>query len=30
VTVAGGPAAIRDLAGNSLKTYSWTFTTGSL
>jgi subtilisin family serine protease len=30
VTVTGGPAAIRDLAGNSLKTYSWTFTTGSL
>lgn len=29
VTVTGGPAAIRDLAGNSLKTYSWTFTTGS-
>lgn len=30
VTVTGGPAAIRDLAGNSLKTYSWTFTTASL
>lgn len=30
VTVAGGPAAIRDLAGNSLTTYTWTFTTGSL
>lgn len=30
VTVTGGPAAIRDLAGNGLKTYSWTFTTGSL
>ena len=30
VTVTGGPEAIRDLAGNSLKTYSWTFTTGSL
>ncbi|GAA1255597.1 Ig-like domain-containing protein [Arthrobacter pascens] len=29
VTVTGGPAAIRDLAGNSLTTYSWTFTTGS-
>lgn len=29
VTVTGGPAAIRDLAGNSLATYSWTFTTGS-
>lgn len=29
VTVAGGPAAIRDLAGNSLTTYTWTFTTGS-
>jgi subtilisin family serine protease len=30
VTVTGGPAAIRDLAGNSLATYTWTFTTGSL
>lgn len=30
VTVTGGPAAIRDLAGNSLASYSWTFTTGSL
>ncbi|RAM35641.1 serine protease [Arthrobacter globiformis] len=29
-TVTGGPAAIRDLAGNSLMTYTWTFTTGSL
>jgi len=29
VTVTGGPAAIRDLAGNSLASYSWTFTTGS-
>ncbi|MBT2519481.1 Ig-like domain-containing protein [Arthrobacter sp. ISL-28] len=30
VTVTGGPAAIRDLAGNPLKPASWTFTTGSL
>jgi hypothetical protein len=30
VTVTGGPAAIRDLAGNTLKSASWTFTTGSL
>jgi hypothetical protein len=30
LTVAGGPAAIRDLAGNSLTSYTWTFTTGSL
>ena len=30
VTVTGGTAAIRDLAGNSLSSYSWTFTTGSL
>ena len=30
VTVTGGPAAIRDLAGNPLKSASWTFTTGSL
>ena len=30
VTVTGGTAAIRDLAGNSLTSYSWTFTTGSL
>jgi subtilisin family serine protease len=30
VSVTGGPAAVRDLAGNSLTTYSWTFTTGSL
>ncbi|WP_457973679.1 S8 family serine peptidase [Arthrobacter sp. D1-17] len=29
VTVAGGSAGIRDLAGNSLTTYTWTFTTGS-
>jgi subtilisin family serine protease len=29
VTVTGGAAAIRDLAGNSLTSYSWTFTTGS-
>jgi hypothetical protein len=30
VTVTGGPAAVRDLAGNSLTTYNWTFTTGLL
>ncbi|MFJ5699685.1 Ig-like domain-containing protein [Arthrobacter sp. NPDC093139] len=30
VTVTGGPAAIRDLAGNNLASYSWTFTTASL
>ncbi len=30
VTVTGGPAAIRDLAGNPLKSTSWTFSTGSL
>jgi subtilisin family serine protease len=30
VTVAGGTAAVRDLAGNPLKSASWTFTTGSL
>lgn len=30
VTVTGGPEAVRDLAGNSLTTYSWNFTTGSL
>jgi hypothetical protein len=29
VTVTGGSAAIRDLAGNSLSTASWTFTTGA-
>jgi hypothetical protein len=29
VTVTGGTAAIRDLAGNSLATASWTFTTGA-
>jgi subtilisin family serine protease len=29
VTVTGGAAAIRDLAGNPLSTVSWTFTTGS-
>ena len=29
VTVTGGPAAIRDLAGNRLTTRSWTFTTGA-
>jgi subtilisin family serine protease len=30
VTVVGGPAAVRDLAGNALSTVSWTFTTGAL
>ncbi|MEO8284022.1 MAG: S8 family serine peptidase [Pseudarthrobacter sp.] len=30
VTVTGGAAAIRDLAGNQLATKSWQFTTGSL
>jgi subtilisin family serine protease len=30
VTVTGGTAAIRDLAGNSLASSSWAFTTGSL
>ncbi|MGM9471512.1 S8 family serine peptidase [Pseudarthrobacter sp. YS3] len=29
VTVTGGPAAIRDLAGNQLATRTWQFTTGS-
>jgi hypothetical protein len=29
VTVTGGSSAIRDLAGNSLVTASWTFTTGT-
>ena len=29
VTVTGGPAAIRDLAGNQLVTKTWQFTTGS-
>ncbi|WP_247040888.1 S8 family serine peptidase [Arthrobacter rhizosphaerae] len=29
VTVTGGAAAIRDLAGNPLSTVSWTFTTGA-
>lgn len=29
VTVTGGTAAIRDLAGNNLTSYSWTFTTGA-
>ena len=29
VTVVGGPAAVRDLAGNALSTVSWTFTTGA-
>jgi hypothetical protein len=30
VTVAGGPTAVRDLAGNPLATKTWQFTTGSL
>ncbi|WP_251024790.1 Ig-like domain-containing protein [Arthrobacter sp. ISL-65] len=30
VTVTGGAAAVRDLAGNPLKSAGWTFTTGSL
>lgn len=30
VSVTGGAAAVRDLAGNPLKSASWTFTTGSL
>ncbi|WP_311764432.1 Ig-like domain-containing protein [Arthrobacter ipis] len=30
VTVTGGTAAVRDLAGNPLKSAGWTFTTGSL
>ncbi|MDP9695544.1 UNVERIFIED_ORG: subtilisin family serine protease [Arthrobacter globiformis] len=30
VTVTGGAAAVRDLAGNPLKPAGWTFTTGSL
>ncbi|PNH79994.1 serine protease [Arthrobacter sp. AFG20] len=30
VSVTGGTAAVRDLAGNPLKSTSWTFTTGSL
>ncbi len=30
VTVTGGPSAIGDLAGNSLVTTNWTFTTGSV
>jgi subtilisin family serine protease len=30
VTVNGGAAAVRDLAGNPLKSTSWTFSTGSL
>ncbi|WP_395399172.1 Ig-like domain-containing protein [Arthrobacter sp. UC242_113] len=30
VTVTGGVAAVRDLAGNPLKSAGWTFTTGSL
>jgi subtilisin family serine protease len=29
-SVTGGAAAVRDLAGNPLKSASWTFTTGSL
>ncbi|WP_457963572.1 S8 family serine peptidase [Arthrobacter sp. D1-29] len=29
VTVSGGPAAVRDLAGNQLATRTWQFTTGS-
>jgi hypothetical protein len=29
VTVTGGAAAIRDLAGNPLATVSWNFTTGA-
>ncbi|UZX04557.1 S8 family serine peptidase [Arthrobacter sp. CDRTa11] len=29
VTVSGGPAGIRDLAGNQLATRTWQFTTGS-
>lgn len=29
VTLTGGPAAIRDLAGNQLATRTWQFTTGS-
>ena len=28
VTVTGGPAGVRDLAGNPLVTRSWEFTTG--
>ena len=28
VTALGGVAAVRDLAGNPLKTVSWSFTTG--
>ncbi|WP_083706309.1 Ig-like domain-containing protein [Arthrobacter sp. QXT-31] len=30
VSVTGGATAVRDLAGNPLKSASWTFTTGSL
>ncbi|MDQ1060222.1 hypothetical protein QFZ23_004123 [Arthrobacter globiformis] len=30
VSVTGGTSAVRDLAGNPLKSASWTFTTGSL
>ncbi|UKA53790.1 Ig-like domain-containing protein [Arthrobacter sp. FW305-BF8] len=30
VTVTGGSTAVRDLAGNPLKSAGWTFTTGSL
>jgi subtilisin family serine protease len=30
VTVTGGSVAVRDLAGNPLKSTSWTFSTGSL
>lgn len=30
VSVTGGTAAVRDLAGNPLKSASWTFTTGSI
>ncbi|WP_307105240.1 Ig-like domain-containing protein [Arthrobacter globiformis] len=30
LSVTGGTAAVRDLAGNPLKSASWTFTTGSL
>jgi len=29
VTLTGGPAAIRDAAGNPLATTTWSFTTGT-